>query len=206
MSEKQFCVYKHTTPNGKVYIGITSLSPERRWNRGSGYRNQPLFYRAIQKYGWDNICHEVVVEHLSKDEASEMEMMLIDKYKSTDPKHGYNLTGGGFGGAIGTTNSTETRRRKSESAKRAWANPNKNGPKKLPVVNGVKMRKGYTGLGHSKKAVSQDTLDGVHVKTWSSLCEIERELGIPTGKISECCNGKRMSTKGYKWSFAEVVA
>ena len=29
-----YSVYKHTAPNGKVYIGITSRKPEYRWNNG----------------------------------------------------------------------------------------------------------------------------------------------------------------------------
>lgn len=27
-----YSVYKHTAPNGKIYIGITSMKPENRWN------------------------------------------------------------------------------------------------------------------------------------------------------------------------------
>ena len=53
-----YTVYKHTFPNNKVYIGITSQSVSRRWRNGEGYRNkQQLIYRAILKYGWDNIKH-----------------------------------------------------------------------------------------------------------------------------------------------------
>ena len=29
---RKFCVYKHTTPSGKVYIGITSRKPKERWD------------------------------------------------------------------------------------------------------------------------------------------------------------------------------
>lgn len=58
---KNFIVYKHTTPSQKIYIGITSMSTSKRWgHKGYGYRNQPYFYRAILKYGWDNIKHEVL--------------------------------------------------------------------------------------------------------------------------------------------------
>ena len=54
-----YVVYKHTTPSGKVYIGITGLKPERRWRNGNGYKDNEHFYRAILKYGWDNIKHEI---------------------------------------------------------------------------------------------------------------------------------------------------
>lgn len=29
-----YCVYKHTSPSGKVYAGITKLKPKYRWNNG----------------------------------------------------------------------------------------------------------------------------------------------------------------------------
>ena len=35
--ENTYCVYIHTAPNGKMYIGQTSQKPEARWNNGRGY-------------------------------------------------------------------------------------------------------------------------------------------------------------------------
>ena len=32
-----YIVYRHTSPSGKVYIGITSYKAEIRWNNGKGY-------------------------------------------------------------------------------------------------------------------------------------------------------------------------
>ena len=47
-----YTVYKHTTPNGKVYIGMTGRDPEDRWRNGAGYGQTVPFARAIKKYGW----------------------------------------------------------------------------------------------------------------------------------------------------------
>ena len=91
---KKYCVYKHTCPNGKVYVGITCRKPEIRWNHGAGYSTQ-LFGRAVEKYGWDNIRHEILIEGLSKEEACAEEQRMIAEYGSTDPGRGYNLTSGG---------------------------------------------------------------------------------------------------------------
>ena len=79
--DKKFMVYKHTFPNGKVYIGITSKKkPNQRWESGTGYsKNQIVMYNAIQKYGWDNIKHEILFENLSKDDACKKEIELIKK-------------------------------------------------------------------------------------------------------------------------------
>lgn len=46
---KKFIVYKHTSPNGKIYIGITSQVPNHRWRNGNGYKTNPYFTRAIKK-------------------------------------------------------------------------------------------------------------------------------------------------------------
>lgn len=92
-----FYVYKHISPNNKVYIGITSQNPNDRWFNGDGYNKQKLFYRAIQKYGWDNFQHEILFENLSKEEACQKEIELIAEYKSNNPEFGYNLTSGGEG-------------------------------------------------------------------------------------------------------------
>ena len=61
-----YIVYKHTCPNGKVYIGITSREAKLRWNCGNGYNNNKHFKSAIVKYGWNNIKHEILFDGLTK--------------------------------------------------------------------------------------------------------------------------------------------
>lgn len=88
-------VYKHISPSGKVYIGITHLTLAQRWVRGNGYKQCPLFYKAIIKYGWNNIEHKVLISNLTEQEAKEVEIQLISYYKSIGMS--YNLTNGGDG-------------------------------------------------------------------------------------------------------------
>lgn len=88
-------VYKHTSPNGKVYIGITSRKPKVRWANGLGYMGNDYFFKAIQKYGWDNFKHEILFEKLTKEEAEAKEIELITQFNSTDRKCGYNISSGG---------------------------------------------------------------------------------------------------------------
>lgn len=90
-----YTVYKHTSPSGKVYIGITHVEPRERWKNGLGYRTQKRFYRAIVKYGWDAFTHEVLFSGLSEVDAKNKEVELIALYNSTDKNHGYNVTLGG---------------------------------------------------------------------------------------------------------------
>ena len=88
-----YCVYKHTCPNGKVYIGITSNYARRCVP--SNYKHNIRWTNAINKYGWDNIQHEILFTNLTKEEACQKEIELIAEYNSTDSRFGYNVNLGG---------------------------------------------------------------------------------------------------------------
>ena len=107
-------VYKHTSPSGKVYIGMTSMRLKDRWKSGKGYKTCILLNRAIEKYGWENFEHEVLFENLTKEEAEAKEIELIKLYKSTDPEYGYNIENGGYSHG---KHSAETLRKMSENRK-----------------------------------------------------------------------------------------
>ena len=115
-------VYKHTNKlNGKVYIGITGQDVERRWrHNGSGYRKCLLFYRAIEKHGWDNFQHDILYDGLTKEEAEILEQKLIEEYKSNDPSAGYNIANGGNANSV----SEETKKKISETLKRNYIKEN----------------------------------------------------------------------------------
>lgn len=101
-----YCVYKHTFPNGKVYIGMTGQEPEKRFDGGNGYRKCPKMYHAILKYGWNNVEHELLYTGLSKQEAETKEIEMIAFYGSVE--NGYNID---HGGNVRGTHSVETRQK-----------------------------------------------------------------------------------------------
>ena len=115
MEERNFVVYKHTSPNGKVYIGITRLKPEVRWNNGKGYKSQ-YFNEAINKYGWDNFKHEILNEKLTEQEALLLESKYIKEYDSSNKNNGYNVS------KQGSIQGEEGRRKLSKLAKKRWEN------------------------------------------------------------------------------------
>lgn len=118
IENKLYCVYMHTSPSNKKYIGITSLTPpSKRWRDGHGYSHNKHFSNAIEKYGWDNFTHEIVAENLTKEEAEKMEVELIEKYNTFNSNDGYNGTSGG---EIGKQHSDEVRKNQSKLAKRCW--------------------------------------------------------------------------------------
>lgn len=144
---RTYKVYEHVFPNGKRYIGITSQSLANRFGScGNGYKQCPKVFHAIQKYGWENIEHNLLFDGLTKAEAEEKEIALIAFYNST--VNGYNIEHGG--------NTTGTH---SEETKRKISIGNK-GKVKGPLSEDVKQKismanrgenNGFYGKHHSEK-------------------------------------------------------
>lgn len=90
--KNNYCVYKHTFPDGKIYIGMTGQKPEERWKNGQGYncQNTREFFNAIMQTGWDNIKHEVLERGLDRREAQREERRYVQLFHSADQKCGYN--------------------------------------------------------------------------------------------------------------------
>lgn len=65
LEERNYVVYKHTSPSNKSYIGITSNYKLRCNQHKSKNSRCRLFSRAIQKHGWDNFTHEILEDNLT---------------------------------------------------------------------------------------------------------------------------------------------
>lgn len=126
---KTYTIYKHTnTINGKSYIGLTCQKVTNRWKNGFGYskETQPVFYKAIQKYGWENFTHEILENNiLTLEQANQREQYWIAYYHTWvyDPYcNGYNTTQGGDGN-LGHKVSDESRLQmsKSHQGQQSWA-------------------------------------------------------------------------------------
>lgn len=221
-----YSVYKHTCPNGKVYIGITCGAVNRRWKNGKGYSMQPLFNRAIVKYGWGNIHHEILFENLTEEEAKQKEVDLISFYKSNDPQYGYNCTAGGDGksgvvtseetkeklrvAALGKKPDSETRKRMSEAQRERFSR----NPRFVSEETRQKMsvsRKGiaspnkgkFGALNKTSKRIVMYSIDGVLLGEYGSIQEAGRLHGVSHADISKCCSFKRKTAGGYIWRFAD---
>lgn len=100
MEENRYIVYKHTSPSGKIYIGMTKQSANGRWKNGLGYKSSPYLWNAIQKYGWENFEHEVLASGLCVEDACNEEKRFIKEYNATNKDFGYNEKSGGQKGSF----------------------------------------------------------------------------------------------------------
>ena len=141
-------VYRHITPSGKSYIGITSKKPEDRWKNGRGYRKDTPFGKAIEKYKWDNIQHNILFNDLTEKEAKWLENYLLCYYRTYvgfSDCNGYNCTLGGEG-SLGYIASEEARKKISESNKgRTVWNKGKKGKQHHSEETRKKMRESHKG-------------------------------------------------------------
>lgn len=106
----------HTCPNGKKYIGITSMPVEKRWKNGTAYENNAHFTNAIKKYGWESIKHKVLFSNLTEEKAKQLEKQFILMFRTNNRRYGYNITEGGEG-IKGFRFSEESKKKMSEKRK-----------------------------------------------------------------------------------------
>jgi hypothetical protein len=131
---KKYKVYKRIAPDGRIYVGCTAQTLIKRSGAdGSGYRDNVELWEAIQKFGWDNFVSEILLETEDAELAAETETKYIKKYNTTDSRYGFNkriqtyITDDDYSERLskaikeGTTE--ESRKQRSESIRRFYANP-----------------------------------------------------------------------------------
>lgn len=169
-----WCVYWHEhRENGKRYIGITSLKPTNRWANGDGYKRCPLFYAAIQKYGWDAFRHEVLYTGLTQEEAERLEVELIAKYQTQDHEKGYNLAAGG-GVNHGFHRTEEFKQKLSEARTGVYAGERHNMYGK-PKSEETKEKIRSAQVGVPKTPEMRSNMSAAAKRRWSSENRAERE-------------------------------
>lgn len=201
--EKPHCVYMHKSPSGKIYIGQTCqrLLCRRFGCNGQRYINTPIFYKAIQKYGWENFEHHIIKDGLTKDEANSLEIKLISEYKSKGAS--YNVTDGGEG-SMGRPCKDETKLKIGAA--------NKGRRHRFTDEQKKSISEGLKGKKHSAERILKNKLSHMGQKAQNKgkivihngdvqkyIFESELESYIATGWIRGCSD--KMKTKyNERWS------
>ena len=92
-----YCFYN--TINGKVYIGQANNIGYRIQCHLANLDDGLYFHNSLKKYGYDNFKLYLLERflYINKDEQNKSEIYFVSKFKSDNPKFGYNLTKGGEG-------------------------------------------------------------------------------------------------------------
>ena len=207
---KKYLVYLHRNKiNHKCYVGQTCQKPEDRWGKnGWHYRDQQYFYRAIQKYGWDNFDHLILEDDIPAEKIDERECYWAGYYHALAPE-GYSLQVGKYTSKETSSVSTKTR---SEASKDKWKDENyrqkvSDGRKKMWETASQecqeKMLANLDRSGAGGKARSKQ-VECIETKMkYSSTREAERLTGINHANISQACTGKRKTAGKFHWRYIE---
>lgn len=189
--EKSWCVYKHALPDGRCYIGQT-CDIVTRWKL-SAYKNCVKFYSAIQKYGWENFNHEILVDNLTLKEANHLEEEYIKKYNSIEK--GFNLNSGGEN----KLHSQETKNKMSQTRKGISHSQEHN----EAISNALMGKKKTPGhIRNNQLAQHRKPVECIETgEKYESLSDAERKTGILGETISRCCRGKQKTASGFHWRF-----
>lgn len=213
-----YSVYVHTVMNNnKKYVGQCVGDPKDRWgSSGHRYKGQ-LFYRAIAKYGWQNIQHEVVATGLTLQEADALEKELIAKYRTTDRQYGYNIAIGGRDGA-GAPGGRNHNARAVVCVETGEQWECANYCAKDLGVNCASLQEslynGYKCKGLHYKYADDENYKlnkepyGVRCietnRIWKNVQECAAELGIHKRSVARYCNGLRKAKTGLTYEYCIV--
>lgn len=213
----EYSVYKHTSPSGKVYIGITSQNPLSRWKSGYGYQDNTYFFNAIRKYGWENFEHEILDAGLDRKAAEKKEIELIAFYKSDRRGYGYNRDPGGRLRANVSDATKEKQRlahlgqklsaeQKSKISERLKGRKTSSGmlghrhseetKKKMAAARTGKP--GCRGAKHPRAAGVVNLTTGESFETITAAC---LKYNLQHSAISNCCRGLRKKHGKYQWAY-----
>lgn len=210
-----YYVYMHICPNKKIYIGMSRQEPQKRWNYGNGYKNCTLFYKAIKKYGWNNIEHKILFDNLTKEEAMNYEQKLIKKYKSQNKNYGYNICSGGEGGTSHIVDK-KLKEKISKTTKKAMANEEIREKirkchlgKKLSDEHKLKIKKSSRNYQTEKtklklRQINQNKIKVKCIETniiYESIHDAGRITNISYQNIYKVCKKERNTAGGYHWEY-----
>lgn len=190
---KRYTVYMHKNKkNGKVYIGITDMEPEKRWANGKAYGHCSRFNNAIKKYGWKNFDHLIIKRNVSKQEAIDTERALIKEFNSQNPDYGYNLTSGG------------EHYEHNEETKGLMSLRRKQMKGKFTVEARKAISDGLKGNKNNRRAVCQyDAHTGKLVNKYETLTLAAKAVGVGPANISLACSGRAKTSAGYIWKYED---
>lgn len=100
---------------------------------------------------------------------------------------------------LGKHHSEETKRKLS-IAHTGMKNPNY--WKSLSESNKEKIRLASREV--CRVEVDQFTTDGTFIKTWESMADVEKELGLYHANIRRCCVGKGKTCGGFVWKYHTI--
>lgn len=205
-------IYKITNDiNGKVYIGKTEQTIEKRWKQHindsnkTHFQNRPL-YRAIKKYGIEHFYIEQI-EECSHNIVNDREIYWIEYYGSF--KFGYNATLGGdgktycdydlvyalFNEGLNITQIADILNYDVSTCRYILEG--------FGITKEERTKRGIQSLQKPIIQLDKNTEEVLNI--FPSLRAACDYLGKQSsGHIPDVCQGKRKTAYGYKWKYGKT--
>ena len=160
--------------NGKMYVGQTTLTVEKRWQehlKNARKGNPNRLYQAIRKHGPQAFVVERLTGCDDPERLNELEKMWITILDTYDYKSGYNMTKGGDGHSAPCTEETRNKMslaamgRKwemSQEGKDAVSRTHKGKPK--PLAQRQKMAAAWTPERRARQAKTARRVNAIENK------------------------------------------
>ena len=203
-----------TNKDGSAADGVSQDGSRRK---GGTTEHCPHMMAAIEKYGWNNIRHDIIAQGLTKEEAEESEIKYIALYKSNDRRYGYNIESGGSAPGRMSAQTREkiaSRMRGDNNPTVRYGHPFK-GKKHSQEAKEKMSRAASARIGRyvsdetkaklrekQKKRAVIDTITG---ERYQGIQEAADATGTTATKVCAVCKGRRKSEHGHVWKYAEEV-
>lgn len=218
----KYVVYLITFPNNKKYCGYSS-NIKRRWRNENEYNKQLVVYRAIKKYGWNNLKKEILYVFDNAADALKQEAICIQEMDLLNKEKGYNVVPGGGDPPHGLQYvSEEGYKKMQENGKRlaqeVWGNPEnaeyakqrmkEEIHKKRMLLSKEELKEKYGKHNIGKMPPNAKTILQIDLETneiineYPSSRQAALALGLNKGassNIRRTANGQGKTAYGYKW-------
>ena len=158
----------------------------------NGKTEQLKVHRIIYESFYGNIPEGMVIDHIDTNRQNNS----VENLRCVTHKENVN-------NPITKKRMNEANKKKAKGPE--WRKKQLEGSKKRSQNTEWQKNVSEANKKRCSKPVIQYDLDGNFIKEWSSMHEIERELGFDHANISACCKGKRKSAYGFIWKYKEAA-
>lgn len=219
-------IYCHISPSGKKYIGQTTTNLEHRFNNGKNYISSPVFWKAIEKYGWNNFQH-IILHTVDKGDKEELieELNALEREEiisqNTIVPNGYNIELGGGQGRV-----TKERAMQISQTELGRPSPTKDQLIEFYVKRNLTIEQTGDALGFNRDIISKylkwyeipinykhrttgkidfDLVEDFYINKNYTLEQISKELGLPIWTLTDAIKEHNLyKRKGKELSYDKL--